>query len=723
MTPEMTDFDLLELQGYLRSIGQAGSFTDDESLRKLREDLLDAYMSRPLPGDGSEAMANRSKVVTAEVASTVEFLRARLTAIIMGKGRPAEFRPSSEEDEEAADIETEAVERVIMDECDGFSVLETAIHETLLQPNSYVKVYWDDAWTCDYEQLGKTNVAELLDYLEQLEYDGATADVMTDDPEDERIIKGVLKVWKAGGDLDIDQAVTPLDAISIKIRRRQSRPRIECVPPEQVGLPRDWPHVSLESVPYLWHRREDVTRADLIAAGWDVEQVMGLPESSRNRDAERLNRTGVSDQRRNSANDPLGEYVEVTEFYIRRDLDGDDIQEMYKVTTGSDAYTILYDKAGDPGVEQIPCMPFISAVSHRMPHQHRGYCAAEKAQPFQRMSTNILRLTLDNVHFSMIPRVQVSENALMSDGQTLHLLHNPSPGQAIVTAGNGTINPLVAPPMIAPLIAVSERTDRMRETALSVSALDQGVANPGGVNHTATGIDLVMSTAQQPLLLQAETIVDTLIKPMWRKVHALLRRYGAGELAWRRRGQWQSTDPRTWPERVAVTANIGLGRGARNEQLQSRMAIHQMQMAQLAAGNPFGLIQPENLYENLLEIGERMGIQAPGHIATEPEKAAQILEKQAQNAPPDPTAEALKAQIEIERMKAQLAQQKAGLDARLKIADLQLRRNVEEAKDDRERDKAESDVVLRGYELGSALAIQEAQAEMSKPREGLNDAA
>lgn len=107
-----------------------------------RSDAMDYYngdMSKDLP-----AADGRSRAVSSDVSDTIEGLMPQLMEIFAAGDEVVKFAPVSEEDEQAADQETDYVNHVFMQKNPGFMVLYSFIKDALLSKVGIVKVFWDE---------------------------------------------------------------------------------------------------------------------------------------------------------------------------------------------------------------------------------------------------------------------------------------------------------------------------------------------------------------------------------------------------------------------------------------------------------------------------------------------------------------------------------------------------------------------------------------------------
>jgi len=111
-------------------------------LSEERERGMDYYngdMSADMP-----SQPDRSKAVSTDVLDVVEGLMPGLMEIFAGGDEVVRFNPVSEEDEKAAEQETDYVNHVFLQKNDGFIVSYSFIKDALLSKNGIVKIFWQD---------------------------------------------------------------------------------------------------------------------------------------------------------------------------------------------------------------------------------------------------------------------------------------------------------------------------------------------------------------------------------------------------------------------------------------------------------------------------------------------------------------------------------------------------------------------------------------------------
>src|SRR5262249_49399788 len=151
-------------------------------------------------------------------------------------------------------------------------------------------------------------------------------------------------------------------------RKTVKHHRVAAVPPEEFGISRN--ARSIRDAGYVFHEVER-TEADLIADGYDAQQVKNLPSYNAIATGERWARDTVEEgeaQRGGEGLNRANRIIRVTEHYVRMDYEGTGRAKLYRVTTAGEGGDILL-KQGQPQVVEISRIPMAAMtpiiVTHR----------------------------------------------------------------------------------------------------------------------------------------------------------------------------------------------------------------------------------------------------------------------------------------------------------------------------------------------------------------------
>lgn len=137
------------------------------TLSDQRSKAMDYFlgdMSADMPVDSPD----HSKAVSFDVADTVEGLMPSFMDIFTSGDEVVEFDPVGQEDEEAAQQETDYINHVFMQKNPGFIILYSFIKDALISKNGVVKVFWEETeedeeqtlWGLDDASYGLLMMAE-----------------------------------------------------------------------------------------------------------------------------------------------------------------------------------------------------------------------------------------------------------------------------------------------------------------------------------------------------------------------------------------------------------------------------------------------------------------------------------------------------------------------------------------------------------------------------------
>lgn len=635
-----------------------------------REKALDYYLGKPF---GNE-VKGRSKIVTTEVADTVESMLPQILKPFISHEDVVFFDPVGPEDEGLAKQETEYLNHVFYKENDGVGLLYAWAKDGLLSKNGIVKYWWDDSEQVKIERY--TGLDEMA----------LTRLLLDDDVE-------VVEQTATEHTFDTDQGTVVLPTYDVKIKRTTSDGcvRIDVVPPEEFKIRPEWTQICLKDVPFCAHEREMFV-TDLIAMGYPEEELRGLGSAdSTYLDEEKQARFsdiatltpegGTEDWTMNS--------VKLTECYKRVDYDGDGYAELRKILVVNDK-TILSN-------DEIDYVPFVAWTPVPMTHRFFGRSAADQVMDLQLQKSMLLRNINDNLYQINNVRYGVVDGEVALDD-----LLDSTPGGAVRMTAPGMVSPLPVTPLTGHPYQMLEYFDTIKENRTGVTRYNQGI-DADSLNKTASGINRIMDASAQRLQLTA-TLFGEGVRRLMLGVHRLLiQNQNIGKVV-NLRGNWVSVNPSEWRERTNMTVVVGLGTGDNERTLQHLATILQYQKEALGSGSP--LTNLDQVYNTLVKMVEMApGLKEPSMFWTDP----QGQQPQPQTSP---EAEVVKAQVEVASQQNQVKANENQQDYEIELRKLQLEeRKVEIA----ERKQAlEELLAVKGAEdeaISSAVEARRAEIE------------
>ncbi|WP_442679757.1 portal protein [Sphingomonas sp. ASY06-1R] len=633
----------------------------DSTLADEQAVAIDYYEARPF-GDEEEGL---SQVVTPDVAEVVDYMTISTSRTIVAGDRVVEFESAQAEGEAAAEEATAAVTYSFMKGQDGYRVIHDWIQSGLIEKIGIAK-------TCaeTHETVTKRRGVMGEDQLAALHAGGAEIAAATDHGDGSFTIEAIERTHEVRF---VDYPI-PSEEFLFASRTRHE-----------------------DDSDYLCHRSSK-SISDLIAMGFDRDVVESLPADDRatwldmRSNARWLDETQIT---------PTGtRKVWLREEYKRVDLDGDGVDELVKIFRVDD---VILD------VEEVDENPFVVWCPFPRAHRMVGHSLADKVMDLQRIKSVILRQQLNGLYLTNNPRMYVPQECVTED--TIDDLLMVRPGGLVRGRGPNKPEPLYEPFDMAKGMTMLEYITGERESRTGITRLNQGL-DADALNKTATGTALMQAQGQQMEEYVARNFAEALARLFAKKLRLMV---AVGKpFPIRVDGQARTVDPARWPAGLSASARVGLGSGRKDQRLQYRAQMLDMQKEAL----PVGLATPRNIFKNLSAMVRDAGLGVPTDYFQDPAAQGQAP------APPAPDAAMVKTQAEAEAQRQRLM-----LDRQKAEADLMLERQQGQAKLDalreenalklqleREKAAAEAALARERMELEFSLAERRFQAEQAMPR-------
>jgi hypothetical protein len=601
--------------------------------------------------------------------------------IFAGSDEVVRFEPVGPGDEAAAQTETDYVNHVFMQQNDGFLILYGFLKDALLSKNGMVKVWW--------EEREKTEEETYYDIPDPQFMMLSQAVVQSD---------GKLEIT-AHSEKEKKDPVTgqPVKTHDVTIERTKNASRVRAlgVPPEEFGIDRNARTIS--DANYCFHEVCSKTRADLIAEGYDENQVMALPEYTGWQNIESLARDSVWEHATpgQSSTNSAAQIVRFVEHYIRMDYEGNGKVLLYRVVTAGGDGDVL-KKDGKLCVDEYDSMPFASCTPIPVTHRFFGRSIADLVIPIQQEKTALKRGFLDNLYLHNNTRTEVSESH--AGPNTLDDLLVSRPGGIVRTKIPGGLNPIPVVDVTASVMPGLQYLDADLESKTGVSKQSQGIDANALQNQSATAVAQVFSASQMRMKLIARCLAEG-VKDLFLLLHQTISKNASEQSQAYLRNQWVAIDPRDWKTREHMTINVALGNGSKAQQFAQIMALANAQK-ELLAGGKAHMVPDDRLFNTASEITKIMGHKNPDRFFADPSaknpQTGQLLNPP-QPPPPDP-------KVQIEQMKQQGEQQSAQQQ-------MILQKQKQESDAAHQLLKAQADITLQQEKakLEAELALIDAQ--------------
>jgi len=452
--------------------------------------------------------------------------------------------------------------------------------------------------------------------------------------------------------------------VTIVTTRKLAQARVMGVPPEEFGIERG--ARCIRDCNYCFHEVVTKTESQLIAEGFDENQVKSLSDYTGNTEIETLARDSVDEHFNISSGEvnSAARLVRITEHYVRMDYEGEGRACLYQVITGGDQSEILR-KGGKECIMPFDAIPFAATTPVPITHRFFGRSIADLVMPVQREKTALKRGALDNLYLHNNPRVEVAEG--MAGPNTLDDLSVSRPGGVVRTRQPGGLNWQVVPDITSSVYPMMQYLDAELETRTGLARQSQGLDANALQNQSATAVAQVFSASQMRMKLIARLMAEG-VRDIFSLLHATIRKHGQQQQTVRLRNAWINVDPRGWKTRDDMTINVGLGAGGKAQQFAQTMAIANVQKEMLAGGKS-NLVGDAQLYNTAAELTRIMGHKNPDKFFNDPTainpQTGQLLHPPPAPPapPPDPKLLAAQARAQTEQAlavhKAQVEQQQA----------------------------------------------------------------
>ena len=588
-----------------------GFYSSD--LAKQRENALKYYLGEPL---GNE-VEGRSSVVSQDLLEVVESMLPSLMRMFTQSDKMVNFEPQQAEDVPYSEQITDYCNFIFNRDNDGFSILHSMFKTALLQKNGFCKVYWKTT---------KEQKKESYKHLDETQYQTLLID-------DEVEIVEVEEIEEQDG-IFYD--------VELRRSKEYGRCQIDAVPPEEILVSSR--AKSLKDCDFIAHRVTK-TVSELVNMGFNRKDVESLPSA----EEEVFNTEAVVRRSYDDATtdleaqtiDPSMKVKQITECYMRADVDGDGIAELRKIIVGGSGYNnyIILEN------EEINILPFAMCVAIPMPFRFFGLSMYDLLADVQNMSTAIMRNTLDNMYY------QNNARTIVVDGQANldDLLTSRSGGIVRVKSPNA-VTPLQTPNFLNDGLAMMQKIDQLKEKRSGVPNQLMGL-NPDTINKshtTAQSVNQMMNSSTQRIELIARSFADG-VKDLFKNILAVICEYQDQERIVKLRGEFIPMNPREWTDHYDCTVQVGLGTGNQDQRLQVLQQVLNVQEKMIQQQGGMGMVTPQTIYNTIEAYLQNSGYKDATQFFNDPSQQPPQPPQQEQQ---DPALQLAAQQIEIDKQKA-----------------------------------------------------------------------
>ena len=682
MKPEKMDEDRVE-SIVQKAVQDAVDFIESE----IADDRIKAQ--RYFDGEvdiGEED--GRSKVVATKVRDTIRSIKPSLLRVFLSTDRAVEYIPSNQDDVAVAQQATQYMHWAF-NELNGYNLLNDAFHDAMVKKAGVLKVYWDkytEAETYSFTNLTDEEFSAIVneDNVDVIEHSQEMS----------------ISIDQMGMEIEV-----PEHSVTISRKTDKGMLQVKSVPPEEFMVDRN--AKSIDDFYVVAHRTE-MRVSDLVNMGFDFEKVSnltGIGSSDTYSEIEDFERRGYQQEEEESTEDLSMKLVAVTEAYMKMDIEGTGVAQLYKFMLGGNDYQLL-------DYEPYSEVPFAVFEVDPEPHAFFGRSISDLINDDQDAATAMLRGVLDNVALTNNPRMGIVDNQVNVDD----VLNNEI-GGIIRMKNPQAIVPISVPFVAAQTLQAIQYMDDAIETKTGVSRASMGLDPDALQNTTATAANITKQAGAAQIEVMSRNLAEGGMKRLFKLMLKLFIENTDEEKMMRMNSQFVPIDPRSWNSSMDVMCNIGLGTGKEDEKIAILQQTLQMQMQiwqNYGAGN--GLVSMTLIRNTMSDIMAIAGIRNSDRYFTpmsnEYEQQLLMMKQQQAQGKPQPLDPG-QALVQAEQLKAQAKAQsdmvKMQVDAQKAIA-----------QDDRERDKMDQDLLIKAAEIlgkyDTSVDVETIKQSQKEPR-------
>ena len=684
-----------------------------------------------------------NSTVVREVFDKVHAVLPELARVFLSSDEVVAYRPKRPNQEDWAEQATDYANYTFRVENNGEEQLLESFVAWLIKFCAW-KVYWK---TDVREEHGSARIGEAALFALQQEMEADQSGLISLEATP---VMETARAAQPGPDGQVVAMTVPVIMYDVKTVRevKEGHICIELIPQDEFTIDPD--AMSVDEALFVG---QDCLRtvSSVVAMGVPFEMVREMAGRSQsidmNTEAREARRGRFNSQTfASDIGDPALDYVRVVEAVVQLDTDGDGLAERRRVLMLGDSPKLIDIAAGDD-------LYFIVGSPYRRPHEPIGMGVGETVVDLQDDKTRLTRGIHNNINRSNTPRpvIQADDSSAYQD---LKSPLGPN-GTGLIRSDNpAAISWHVVPYVGDKMFPMLEYYDNLGATRTGITPAGQGLDADILKGTTVDGTKLVANSAQTRIEYLIREYAAGIMRPMFRAILKLAKRFQDKATTIRLRNEWIDVDPSQWDGEMDVEIRVGLGTGTRPERMAGIMAISAAQLEELQLQT--GLVTTKERMNARKTLTELVGFKGGGRFfrelsdeelaqmeqqkqqAAEEQamKAAQLQamvegQKAAAKAKVDQETVLQKAQLEAQQhaVNAQSAREQGERDTQVKQAEIAAKERASQLDSDRDLQvklagiAAQERATLDKQERDFALAVREMQLEAELERERMKNAA
>lgn len=622
-----------------------------DAIDYIESDIVPARLKSAKYYNGEDTLGHeegRSKVVATKCRDAVRQVKPSLMRIFLATDKPVEFTPKGEEDVQVAEQQTKYA-AYLFNKNGGFRLLNDVMEDALRKKVGIAKVYRTE------DQKGKITPFELSP--EEMAF-------MSDDS---------VEV------LEAEQGEDGIFRGKIQQVEKRAEIRMESMPPEEFFIDPD--ARSIDDF-YVCGQQRELRVSDLVEMGFAFDDVVDLGTEDAPGEEEKEYRSGQYEDEE-TAGDPAMKRVLYTEAYMKMDVEGTGVAQLYAFIMAGASYKLLDHYPVDDA-------PFAVFEIDPEPHTFFGRSLSELVEADQDAATGLLRGVLDNIGYVNAPRIAYDDERVNADD-----MMNGEIGGLVRTEGTpgDKIMPIVVPDATGGVLASIQYYDQVIDNKTGVTRASAGLDPDALQNATATAVDATTRAAMAQPESMARHLAEGGLTRLFRLLLRLVKENPNQAEMMRLNGAFVQIDAEAFDPELDVTINVGLGTEGEavkiatlNQTMADQMGIWQQY------GPQNGLVTLTNMRNTRADMLMLSGLHnvsryyQPMTPEIEQQLAEQAAQEAAQQEPqPDPY-------VQGKEIEAQTKQADAQMKAQARMAELKMQ-------DDLKRDEMLQNAMFDAAEL------------------------
>lgn len=632
----------------------------------------------------------RSKVVATKCRDTVRAIKPALMRVFLQSGSPVEFVPRGPQAVQAAEQATKYA-KYVFNRNNGFDVLSDVIHDALVKKVGIAKAYYDETENVEIDEY--TGLTE--DQFRLLESDETAEIIESEITQEAQIDLMGMMVSPAMYDAKVAMTST------------RGEIKIKSIAPEDFFVDRD--AISLDDYFVCGHKSEGRV-GDLVAMGFDFDKVFELGGTGGVVDEEEeFARRGYDGNDSESSIDPSMRKIEITEAYMKMDIQGTGVPRLYKFLCAGDNYELL-------NYELCDYNPFSVFEVDPEPHTFFGRSLVDIIIDDQDAATSLMRGLLDNIAMINNPKLVINDQAVEIDD-----VMNNEYGAIIRSTDVSQVRELTVGSNATIALPAMQFFDEAIRGKTGVGDGAAGLNADALQSQTAAGVNAAVTAATAVGELMARVLAEGGMKQLFKTIATIARQNPNPDEMMRIDGEFVPVDPRSWGVEMDMETTVGIGNNKHEERMMMLQAMQQQQMQVYGAYGPQnGLVTLTNIRNtaaDLMTLGGLPNVDRylqpmnPQIEQQMQQAAAQAAQQQGQQS--DPNAAFLQTEQMKAQTRAQVDMQKAAMEHQRKMLEMA-------SSDDLSRDKMAQDLLVDAAKIlgqyGTSVDVAQIGAQQAAPR-------